>query len=310
MDDRYEIRAIVSNTGSNAQAVAKEFQAAYSSTDFDEVLRDKEVDVVLISTRHNTHASMTLTALRAGKHVFVEKPLALNESELREIETFFETKCEEALPILMTGFNRRFSPAMVMAREIMSARTASAIIDYRMNAGFIPPDHWVHQPEGGGRNIGEACHIYDLFTFLTNETLTDVRATGIRPNKDHYGPHDNFVATSRFNDGSVATLTYTSMGSKDYPKETMEIFADGKVITMTNFESAQVIGLPRKKVESKVPEKGLKQELERFSECIRNGKEWPIPLWQQLQAMRIAFAVEGQLRDEGGRSECAASPAR
>ena len=165
LDADFELRAVMSRTGSTAKGVATRNEAAYATTDLDQVLGDPEIDLVLISTRHDLHAPLALRALRAGKHVFVEKPLALTAEELDEIESFYAEPADA--PLLMTGFNRRFSPAVQKLREQLAGRTAPIVADYRMNAGYIPLDHWVHGPEGGGRNIGEACHVYDVFDSLT-----------------------------------------------------------------------------------------------------------------------------------------------
>jgi predicted dehydrogenase len=165
-----------------------------------------------------------------------------------------------------------------------------------MNAGHIPLDHWVHGAEGGGRNLGEACHIYDLFTFLTNSRVEEVRAQPIAPRTGYYGVRDNFVMTARFADGSVATLTYTALGAKEYPKERMEVFVDGRVIELDDYRRLSVVGARQAGVTTATTDKGQLDELRAFARAIREGGEWPIPLWQQVQATEIAFEVEAQLR--------------
>ena len=164
-----------------------------------------------------------------------------------------------------------------------------------MNAEYIPLDHWVHTEEGGGRNLGEACHIYDLFTFFINSKVTTTQCQSLAPKTDHYSSHDNFVATLGFEDGSIATLTYTALGSNKIPKEQMEIFSDGKVLSLNDYKKLQVHGTNAKGVTSKLIDKGHKRELEAFAETLKKGGEWPIPLWQQLQATEIALNVEDQL---------------
>ena len=164
------------------------------------------------------------------------------------------------------------------------------IINYRMNAGYIPLDHWVQGPEGGGRNIGEACHIYDLFTFLTNAKYAQVITKRIQPQTEDFSSQDNFVCTVSFAEGSVATLTYTALGSKDYPKEKMEIFTDGEVIVMEDFKTVKIVGTGEKRVKTRTMEKGLKEELYSFAMALKGESSCPNPLWQQIQAMEIAFA--------------------
>jgi predicted dehydrogenase len=166
------------------------------------------------------------------------------------------------------------------------------ILDYRMNAGYIPLDDWVHSPEGGGRNRGEACHIYDLYTFLTDSHVVEVRASAIRPRTGHYAADDNFTATATFVDGSVATLTYTALGSRDHPKERLEIYVDGSVLSLDDYRRLTVSGRKTAGLETSAPAKGQREELAALARAIRDGGPWPIPLWQQVQATEIALAVE------------------
>lgn len=287
------LRSVVSRTGSNAANVAKQFGADWSGTDFADVLADADTDAVLIATRHDLHAKMALEALGAGKHVLVEKPLALTPAELDAVLAFFDGR--DDAPVLLTGFNRRFSPYARRIAELTFGRTSPLVIDYRMNAGYIPLDSWVHGPEGGGRNIGEACHIYDLFTYLTGAEVTDVVARSARPLGGHYSPADNFVATATFADGSIATLTYTAMGSQAHPKERMEVFCDGVVYSLDDYRSLAVAGSSAGGLSTPAQDKGQRAELAEFARGVLAG-EWPSPLWQQAQAMRIAFAVDEQLK--------------
>jgi predicted dehydrogenase len=194
----------------------------------------------------------------------------------------------------MTGFNRRFSPYARRIRELVQERRNPMILNYRMNAGYIPPDHWVHGEEGGGRNLGEACHVYDLFTFLTGSHIRAVEAMSLRPSTGNYRSSDNFVVTVRFDDGSVASLTYTALGSKEFPKESLEIYMAGKVIEMKDYRRLTIHGAKIRGLETKNQEKGHPEELDAFARAVREGGEWPIPLWQQLQAMEIALLVEEQ----------------
>jgi predicted dehydrogenase len=290
LSDLYVIHAICSRTGHTAQGVAKKFKASYATTDFDQILGDANVDAVLIATRHDLHAPMALKALNAGKHVLVEKPLAMNQEELDRIKAFFDGKTDG--PVLLTGFNRRFSPHARRIKEIVDMRTNPMIINYRVNTQYFPMDYWVHGPEGGGRNVGEACHIYDLFTFLVNARVTQVGMQAIRPKTGYYGSQDNFVCTVSFAEGSVATLTYTALGSKEYPKEKMEIYVDGRVIVMEEYTRVEVIGSGEKGIKTKVVDKGLEEELRLFALAIQGGISWPNPLWQQIQAMEIAFKAD------------------
>ncbi len=296
LGDHFHLRAVMSRTGHNAMATARQFGAGYATTDYRAILDDSEVDAVLVCTRHDLHASMTLDALRAGKHVLVEKPLALNEEELAAIEAFYSETAGRPAPVLLTGFNRRFSPHARRIRQLIEDRQNPMILNYRMNAGYFPPSTWVHTSEGGGRNIGEACHIYDLFTFLTGSRATWVSARSIAPVSGYYSHRDNFIATVDFEDGSVATLTYTSLGSTDHPKEQLEVYAEGKVLSLTDYRRLAIAGGEHGSgLETSGMEKGHREELEAFAKAISTASEWPIPLWQQLQSMKIAFEVERYL---------------
>lgn len=292
----YAVQAICSRTGHNATAAARQFGAAYATTDVERVLDDPEVDLVVVATRHHLHASLALAALERGKHVLVEKPLALTQAELDAIVSFFERESEP--PILMTGFNRRFSTHAARLREHLVRRSGPMVISYRMNAGYIPTDHWVHGREGGGRNRGEACHIYDLFTFLADAAVEEIQATSIRPESAHFRADDNFVATMRFADGSVAVLTYTALGSMAHEKEQMDVYADGRVYSLSDYRQLTMTGGSRTSLAS-ASDKGQRAELEQLAAAIRGGGEWPIPLWHQVQATEIAFRVEELLGGSG-----------
>lgn len=291
MGDLFHLQGVISRTGHNASTTAKEFGASYASTDFDAALRDPAVDAVLLATPHRLHVEQTLQALRAGKHVLVEKPLGVDAAEMERIREFY-AQAGDGAPMLLTGFNRRFSPFGRRIAEIVRGRTAPMIINYRMNAGFLPPEHWLQAPTEGGRNVGEACHVYDLFTALVDAPVERVTAHAIAPRGGYYGPRDNFVATMTFADGSVATLTYTALGAKDYPKERMEVFVDGQVLSLDDYLTLTVAGSRAPGITLRRADKGQEAELRAFGEAIRDGGPWPIPLWQQLQAMEIAFAVE------------------
>jgi predicted dehydrogenase/threonine dehydrogenase-like Zn-dependent dehydrogenase len=291
--EHFELRAVMSRTGATAKAVAARAEAGYATTDLDQVLGDDAIDLVVISTRHDTHAELTLRALEAGKHVFVEKPLALTEEELDALAAFYEGR--DGAPLLQTGFNRRFSPAIARLRGLLAGRTSPIVANYRMNAGYIPLDHWVHGPEGGGRNIGEACHAYDVFDALVEAEETSVAAQAIGAQSGHWAANDNFVATIGYADGSVCTLTYTALGHRDHPKERLDVYAGGRVYSLDDYKSLSVDG-GEGGLRSTTVKKGHVEELEALAQALREGGPWPIPLEQQLQATRISFAVEQALR--------------
>ena len=295
---RFTLQSICSRQGHSASAVAKQFGAQEATTDFEGLLSAPDVDAVMIATRHHQHADMVLRALRAGKHVFVEKPLCLTRSELDAISDFYGADTA-GKPLLMTGFNRRFSRYATAIAQATAARSNPMIIDYRVNAGYLPHDSWVHGAEGGGRNIGEACHFYDLFVMLTGAKAETIDAAAIRPRTSYYGRSDNFVASFGFGDGSVAKLTYTVLGAPDFAKEQCEVYADGRVYSLDDFKRLTTAGGKGPALTSAAPDKGHREELIAFADAIRNGEAWPIPLWQQLEAMRMAFDVERRIVPKG-----------
>jgi len=307
LDGHYRIYAVMSRTGANAMATAKQFEARYATTNYGDILKDSEVDVALIFTRHNLHAELALEAINSGKHVFVEKPMAVNRGQLtalgsaligkeipedvRTIASFLRTTGYELKTNFMVGFNRRFSPCIQRAKELTLSRINPLIINYRMNAGYIPLSHWVHGEEGGGRNIGEACHIYDLFNFFTESEVESIDGKSITPHSEQYARNDNFTATIKYRDGSVCNLIYTALGAKEYPKEEMEIYFDGKIIRMSDYKKLDIFGARYKGLDSKMAAKGHLEELKAFAEAIKDKRE-AIPLWQQVQATEISFEVE------------------
>lgn len=299
LGDAYHLQAVVSRSGHNASETARQFGASRSATDFEATLADDDIDAVFICTRHDQHAAMALAALKAGKHVLVEKPTALNRADLDALLAFYGEGDPAGKPILLTGYNRRFSACARRAGELMQGRTSPMVINYRMNAGFLPPDHWTHGPEGGGRNLGEACHIYDLLLALTGTRPVTVSAHAIRPNSAHDRTDDNFAATITFDDGSLATLTYTALGSAKFPKETADIFVDGMVLSLDDYKQLRVAGTPAKGVAHRTTQKGHREELEAFARAIRDGGDWPIPLQQQHDAMDIALRVQDQITGRG-----------
>src|SRR5206468_6899861 len=190
--DRFHLGGVVSRTGTQGANFAREEQVELLTSDLDEVLRDPRFDLVVVATRHADHADQVSRALRGGKHVFVEKPLALTWEQLAQV---VDARAASPAPLLLVGFNRRFSPALQMLKERIASRRSPLMIDYRLNAGYIPLDHWVHSPQGGGRNIGEACHMYDVFRFLTGAPLQSIGATAVDPKDLPYRRDDNFSAT-------------------------------------------------------------------------------------------------------------------
>ena len=292
LSDQYNIYAIVTRTGNNAKQLAKKFGANYCSTDYQEVLKDDNVDMVLIATRHNLHAKMAMEAAKAGKAVFVEKPMAVNQQELDELVKVLE---ETQVPF-MVGFNRRFSPLSVKAKEIISKRQNPMIITYRVNAGYIPLDHWVHTQEGGGRIIGEACHMLDLFNYFTDSEVKDIQVGTITPQTTDISPRDNLTVTLKYNDGSICTLTYTALGSNKLGKEYIEIYSDGKSLVIDDFKSLRIYTSKSKLFRTRTIEKGHLEEIKAFSQNIKSSSQPAIPIGQLVSATEISFTIDCKIR--------------
>lgn len=288
--EQFRLQAVASRHGHTGAEAARQFGARYATTDVAAIIDDPEIEAVLIGTRHDTHGDLVLRALRAGKHVLVEKPLCLERAELTAIEDFF-AKASSPTPLLLTGFNRRFSGHAETVAAVTRDRAGPLTMIYRVNAGALPRDHWVNGPEGGGRNRGEACHFYDFFTFLSGARLREVTAVGAAPGV--LLPSENFIASIGFADGSIASVTYSAAGTSELPKERVEIFVDGKVLEIDDFRATRAAGI---KLAAKArADKGHRAELLAFARAVRQGGEWPIPLWQQVQATEIALRVEEQL---------------
>lgn len=290
--DKYHLKAIMNRTGVSAAALAAQYHAAYSTTNIERVLKDPDIQLVMVCTRHDMHALLAIQALRAGKDVFVEKPPALNEVQLGElIQTIKETG-----RAYLVGYNRRFSQYAKEIRRHTETRKGKLFIEYTMNAGYIPPEHWVHSPEGGGRIIGEGCHIVDLLGYLVGCKATGVSVNHLLPQKGYYLPDDNLVATITYEDGSIATMNYIANGAAKYPKETMTAYFDGKTITMRDYMSLSAEGLSVKGIKNSAPSKGQREEMVEFYQLLQSGCKYPIPLEEIEQTSRITFEVTNSVR--------------
>ncbi|MCC7087351.1 MAG: bi-domain-containing oxidoreductase [Pirellulales bacterium] len=236
-----ELKAICSASGVTASHAARKFGISTCTTDTRAILDDPEINAVVIATPHDSHARLAAAALRAGKHVFVEKPLAIDEAGIKEVLEAYDRADGLHLAV---GFNRRFSPLGRKMRELLAGRSGPANASILVNAGAIPADHWTRDPKvGGGRLIGEGCHWIDFMAFLLNQSITHVSATKI---EDCPGgtADDTITVTLRFSDGSTGTLQYISIGHRSFPKERITVFADGRVLELDNFRTLRGWGWP------------------------------------------------------------------
>ena len=268
------VPVVVSGSGASARQVAEMLKAEKATTDYESVLSDSNVSAVLISTRHNLHASQTIAAAKAGKHIFVEKPLGLTVEECEQVVQ----AVEQAGVLCTIGFNRRFSPYALEAKKVLESLAGAKHIVCRVNAGALPKSHWLLDPsEGGGRIIGEGCHFFDLMTWLAGSTPVSVSAQKI-------GDDENEVSAAvKFSDGSLGTLIYTGLGDTQYPKERIEIFAGGGVIVIDDFRSVEFSGVRGKNMKG-AQDKGHRALLKNFLEAMQGKAQLMITAQDGLRA--------------------------
>lgn len=282
-----DLTAIASINGVNAQHAAQKFGFEYATSSAEAILEDKNINSIVIMTRHQGHAALTLKALRSGKHVYCEKPLALTLEDLDEIEIQLKKKTS---PILMVGFNRRFAPLSVQLKDFYSSRKEPLFIHYTINAGYLPVNHWLHDPlEGGGRIIGEGCHFIDYLTFLIGETPQSVHAAAL-PDDGKYH-QDNMLLTFTYGDGSLGSIAYLANGDKSFPKERIEVFGGGKVAVLDDYRSLSLTySGSTHTIRSRFrQDKGHQAAWQAFLQSIRAGSEAPVPYDQLLAVSRAAI---------------------
>ena len=290
-----EFRAIASASGVSALNVGRRFGFASCASGAEEVIADEGVNLVVVATRHDTHARLARLGLEAGRHVFVEKPLALDDAEL---ETVLDAAAV-APGRLMVGYNRRFAPLAVRAKEFFADARAPLSIVYRVNAGRVPRAHWTQdQQEGGGRIVGEACHFVDLCRFWTGAPVTRVYAESITSADEQVTEEDSVMITLRFADGSNAAIAYLAEGDKSLAKERVEIFGGGRSFVLEDFRRAAGHRGGREEVfKLRAQDKGQAAQARAVCAVVREGGEAPIPLDELANTSRATFRIRESLRD-------------
>ena len=278
-----EFRGVVTATGISGRHTGEKYGFSYCTTDPQQILDDPQINCVMIATRHHWHAQQTAAALRAGKDVFVEKPLALTVEELQIVRQAFEEASEKKAagraPILFVGFNRRFSPFTIAVKKWLAFTDIPMVINVRVNAGFVAADSWVQDAEqGGGRILGEVCHFADLIHYLTDSATIEVCTYAMKP-AAHYRDDDNIVVGLRLADGSVASIVYSSSGDKAYPRERVEVLRGGAVCLIDNFRFASLTrnGVTHRKRSFNV-DRGHCAETKAFFAAVREGGPSPVAL--------------------------------
>lgn len=279
--DDLDITAVASATGVSGKTVGEKYNAEYITTDYEDIIEDDSIDLIVVATRHNLHSEITLKALEAGKDVHVEKPPALNREELEAVVQA-EQNSEGRL---MVGYNRRFSKPVKEIREYLSTRQRSIMANYRVNVEKLPSEHWSVDPlEGGGRIIGEVCHFVDLLGYIVGYPPTQVYACG--PDVDSPTPQ-NVQASLKFTDGSCANITYSTLGSDTSGKEYVEIIGGGRINTIDDFKVG-IFNLGQ--------DKGFDNEFRLFKDSIRNGRPSPLSIEEIVQTSIATFGIQKSLQ--------------
>lgn len=293
------IHSIVDIDAANSINIARMYDAQRVTNDYQKIINDDDINAVIIATPHGLHAQQTIDCLKKGKAVFVEKPAAVSFEQLNMLKDFFE---KHSSSFYCVDFNRSFSPFVQSIKEVVCKRTNPLVINYRMNAGIIPADHWIQSDANRGRIIGEACHIFELFNFLTGSQPDSVAVHSVPPVGKDIQCTDNVVVQIQMKDGSCCTLTYVALGSNKLEKESMEVFFDGKSIVMKDFVELIGYGLPmsfNKKLSS--PDKGHEALLKQFFCAAKQPKcNNPLSVKRIFMATEISLIVDKLARQGGG----------
>ena len=285
-----DVKYIASARGLSGTIAAKQFGIAQSTTNFQDILDDGEVDGVLVTTRHDAHAKQVIAALQAGKHVFVEKPLALTYEELEAVERAYE----QGTTTLTVGFNRRFSPFAQDAKQQLGGANTPVSMICTMNAGYIPPEVWVQDMQvGGGRIIGEACHLIDLMTYLCGSLVERVVMNALGP--DPAENTDNATILVQYANGSQGVVNYFSNGSKAYSKERVEVYSQNRTIVIDNFRRSKYYGFKGSGMRRR-QDKGHEEQFRRFVRGVQTGGPATIPYAEIRNTSRAAIAAVESLR--------------
>jgi predicted dehydrogenase len=258
------LRAIVSNSGARGKGYAERFGAQYCCAQLDEVLADPKVNAVIITSRNQHHAAEAVAALNAGKHVFVEKPMALTEDECRQVER----AAKDAGTVLWVGFNRRYAPFYVAAKVALKGRASPAVLHCRVNSPGISGSFWMADPAIGGAILGEACHFVDLMYWLLESEPIAVSAWTLPAAMKEPIGENNLTSTFRFADGSIGSLTYCTIGSKTSGGERLEVFAPGIGVMTENFKSLSLQGRIERRKTLWFPQKGYEDQMKAFISAI------------------------------------------
>jgi predicted dehydrogenase/threonine dehydrogenase-like Zn-dependent dehydrogenase len=295
------LHTIVSSGGVSSAQHGKKFGFLKATSDVESIMSDDEINTIVIATRHDTHADIAIKGLLAGKNIFVEKPLALDFESIAEVEKAYYAH-DDALnrPRLMVGFNRRFSPHVKKAMELLKGRNGPISLIITINSGYIPPDHWLQNREvGGGRIVGEACHFVDLMRYIVGHKIQSVSAFAMGDIGQSRSGEDKASITLTFEDGSIGTVHYFANGANSFPKERVEVFSDGKTLQIDNYRKMKGYGFKGfGKFNLWRQDKGQIACAHAFSDCIKNGKPSPIPVDQIFEVSNAVIEAVQKIRDQ------------
>ncbi|HAX95949.1 MAG TPA: dehydrogenase, partial [Prolixibacteraceae bacterium] len=288
-----KLSGIASANGVNAQHNASRYGFAYASSDQQEILRDKDINLVAVLTRHNQHAKAVIDGLKKGKHVFCEKPIAIKKHEIMEIENVLK---KPSHPYLTVGYNRRFSRYGRMVKDFFRDCSEPIYASYRINAGYLPPSHWLHDPDqGGGRLVGEGCHFIDFLCYLVGRIPESVRVISM-PDHGKYSK-DNFHITMEFPGGSIGTVTYLANGNKSFSKEYLEVFGGGRIARLDDFRNLELCDESASTSKKSVfrQDKGHQTLWSEIIHCIKSDAQEPIPYDDLIQIGYVILACQHAL---------------
>jgi predicted dehydrogenase len=293
------LQTVVSSTGVSGVHHGKKAGFHAASTDLDSLWTDVNVNTVVIATRHNDHAPQVMKALKAHKNIFVEKPLALNLTELYQIKDTYIHSCgsNQTARLLMIGFNRRFAPHIIKMKSLLIARRDPKCFVITVNAGNVPPDHWTQDPKvGGGRIIGEGCHFIDLMRFLAGSPIISFKAMMQGDTSPGTLRNDKVSIMLSFEDGSFGTIHYLANGGKAFPKERIEVFCGGGVLQLDNFRVLRGFDWPGfHQMKLWRQDKGQQECINAFIDAIRNGRPAPIAPEEIFEVSQITIEVAESL---------------
>ena len=289
------LRSVSTSSGLTARSVAERSGFEQCTSDNEQIFSDPAVRLVVIASRHSSHANLVVRALEMGKAVFVEKPLALSQEQLQQVAAAYATAAQRGeSPFVMVGFNRRFAPMAMELRNFIQRTREPLLMQYRVNAGYIARDHWTQDISEGGRILGEVCHFVDLLSFLAGQPVVQIYASAL-PDNGRYS-NDNLAVTLRLGDGSLGTITYAANGDRSLEKERIEVFAGGQAAVLDDFRQLTLAANGKKTVNKSSPDKGHRGEMLSLIDAVRQGVPSPISFIELERTTMATLAIVESLR--------------